>query len=465
MTINTNVDTLIINKLTKAQYEAIEQKDPAQLYILTDVDAADAIGEDTRNAINALIEEASNHATKEELAAFVAEVNANASRLLRYKGSVQTYADLPTEDLAIGDSWNIVEADEEHDVNAGDNAVWTGEEWDILSGKIDLSAYALDENVVHLTGEENIYGTKTFKDSIILERQTTGPILELASNAGTTYLSVTRGTGANQDNVVLEAGGTIGLVGTKSNHPFTVRTNYVDRITFGTDGSVVLAKAPLENSSDNQVATTAWTRNLVDSVKKDAAPVVNIPAGESETWAVYSYMDIFGDNPPAYRVVKKNSASVSEGDIAYDWDNASKSIISDTEYTITGISSSEYSGYLQITFESSGFGNYWNNDGGVNDYTVITPNETITLEDNSINTIELVGDVTFVLPEIEDTTKFHQILIQLKMTEVHTIALGTTRYFGNKEPEMNDAGIYNIIYEYDNFLGIWVVGSIYKGSI
>lgn len=55
------------------------------------------------------------------------------SSVMHYKGSVATYDDLPTEDLIVGDVYNVIDT--------GANYAWNGSEWDELSGIIDLSAY------------------------------------------------------------------------------------------------------------------------------------------------------------------------------------------------------------------------------------------------------------------------------------------------------------------------------------
>ena len=65
-------------------------------------------------------------------------VNQKTSQIYRYKGSVATYADLPsTHD--VGDVYNVVAA--YGDYPAGTNFAWNGTEWDALGGSIDLSAY------------------------------------------------------------------------------------------------------------------------------------------------------------------------------------------------------------------------------------------------------------------------------------------------------------------------------------
>ena len=66
--------------------------------------------------------------------------------VLKYKGSKDSYADLPSEDNALGDVWNIAKADKSHNVKAGDNVAWNGTEWDVLAGTEDLSGYVTKED-------------------------------------------------------------------------------------------------------------------------------------------------------------------------------------------------------------------------------------------------------------------------------------------------------------------------------
>ncbi len=63
------------------------------------------------------------------------------TKALKYKGTVEKYADLPTEGNEIGDVWNIQKANKAAGIKAGDNVAWSGEEWDNLGGTCDLSEY------------------------------------------------------------------------------------------------------------------------------------------------------------------------------------------------------------------------------------------------------------------------------------------------------------------------------------
>lgn len=82
------------------------------------------------------------------------QVDGLVSGALHYKGSKDTYADLPTSGNSTGDVWNIVNADATHGVKAGDNVAWNGKSWDVLSGTVDLSAYMLTSDMEAITNSE-----------------------------------------------------------------------------------------------------------------------------------------------------------------------------------------------------------------------------------------------------------------------------------------------------------------------
>lgn len=76
-----------------------------------------------------------------------AEVDAKVSSVMRYKGSKDTYAELPSEGNEIGDVWNVVGADAANGVRAGDNFAWNGTGWDNLGGAVVLDGYATKEDL------------------------------------------------------------------------------------------------------------------------------------------------------------------------------------------------------------------------------------------------------------------------------------------------------------------------------
>lgn len=84
----------------------------------------------------------------------------------QYKGSVATYADLPTTGQKLGDVWNVETADPDHGIKAGDNVAWDGAQWDILGGNHDLSGYA------QLNAANTFTAANTFNSNIVVRTDT-----------------------------------------------------------------------------------------------------------------------------------------------------------------------------------------------------------------------------------------------------------------------------------------------------
>lgn len=75
------------------------------------------------------------------------KISSAVSSVLKYQGTKNTTADLPTSGQVKGDVWNISSACSANSdknlpaVNAGDNVAWNGTGWDVLAGTVDLSGY------------------------------------------------------------------------------------------------------------------------------------------------------------------------------------------------------------------------------------------------------------------------------------------------------------------------------------
>ena len=83
------------------------------------------------------------------------EIDGMVASSFHYKGTKTTYADLPAAaQNKAGDVWNITTKDDAHNVKAGDNVAWTGTEWDVLSGVVDLSAYTPTAEFIEYTNPE-----------------------------------------------------------------------------------------------------------------------------------------------------------------------------------------------------------------------------------------------------------------------------------------------------------------------
>ena len=79
-------------------------------------------------------------------------INSSLSSVMTYKGTVANYSDLPSQDVVVGDTYNITNASANN--NAGDNATWNGTTWDILGSNIDLSSYLQRSELVAITNNE-----------------------------------------------------------------------------------------------------------------------------------------------------------------------------------------------------------------------------------------------------------------------------------------------------------------------
>lgn len=132
----------------------------------------------------------------------------------QYKGSVATYADLPTTGQKVGDVWNVETADPDHGIKAGDNVAWDGAQWDILGGTHDLSGYA------QLNSSNTFTALNTFRANIAVSNGTT------AGSGGSIFFGIppadeTIKTRISTDNL----GGLFYHTGTKKPHVFRIGTN------------------------------------------------------------------------------------------------------------------------------------------------------------------------------------------------------------------------------------------------
>lgn len=89
----------------------------------------------------------------------------------KYKGTLDNYSDLPSQDNTVGDVYNITNADKDHNIDAGDNVAWNGTDWDNLSGLVDLSAYSTTEenNALYLGINDNAVSATNAKTSKYIE--------------------------------------------------------------------------------------------------------------------------------------------------------------------------------------------------------------------------------------------------------------------------------------------------------
>lgn len=91
-----------------------------------------------------------------------------------------------------------------------------------------------------------------------------------------------------------------------------------------------------------------------------------------------------------------------------------------------------------------------------------------TLTDNSVHTITPTLAVSFTLPTITNTSIFHQMIVQINLTDTSYIDpdnLGTDYFFNATKPSFDVAGYYDLIYAYDVLKQKWCVGAVFKGEV
>lgn len=132
----------------------------------------------------------------------------------QYKGSVATYADLPTTGQKVGDVWNIETADPDHGIKAGDNVAWDGAQWDTLGGNHDLSGYA------QLNSANTFTALNTFRANIAVSNGTA------AGSGGTVSFGVSPTGETVQARIGTDnLGGLFYHASTNQPHVFRVGTN------------------------------------------------------------------------------------------------------------------------------------------------------------------------------------------------------------------------------------------------
>lgn len=197
----------------------------------------------------------------------------------QYKGSVATYANLPTTGQKVGDVWNIETADPDHGIKAGDNVAWDGAQWDTLGGNHDLSGYA------QLNSANTFTALNAFRANIAVSNGTTagsGSTIQLGIKPSSATMQADIGTDVHGA-VILHATENQGYafrIGSKVNRLYL--TPYNDGIAFKhidtnfatydtTNGANWLGNA--------NTATKLETARTINGVAFDGTQDITIEAG------------------------------------------------------------------------------------------------------------------------------------------------------------------------------------------
>lgn len=182
----------------------------------------------------------------------------------KYKGSVATYADLPTTGQKVGDVWNVETADPDHGIEAGDNVAWDGAQWDALGGNHDLSGYA------QLNSANTFTASNTFRANIAVSNGTA------AGSSGTLFLGVKPTNETVQARIGTDnLGGLFYRASTNQPHIFRVGTNN-DVFAIRDDNTKVAFSSnniPFATITHNGVAK--WLGNAKTATKLETACTIN----------------------------------------------------------------------------------------------------------------------------------------------------------------------------------------------
>lgn len=183
----------------------------------------------------------------------------------RYKGSVATYADLPTTGQKVGDVWNVETADPDHGIKAGDNVAWDGAQWDILGGNHDLSGYA------QLNSANIFTASNTFRANIAVSSGAT------AGSQGQIILGNKPQSATVQANIISSTTGALNYIATeKAGHYFRIGTNTASTsITTNDSETAILSHNAFEFARITNVGVAKWLGNANTATKLQTARTIN----------------------------------------------------------------------------------------------------------------------------------------------------------------------------------------------
>lgn len=202
----------------------------------------------------------------------------------KYKGSVETYADLPTSGQKVGDVYNVKQADPNHKIKAGDNVAWDGTAWDILAGDTDLSGYA------QLNSANTFTAANTFRANIAVSNGTGA-----SGTGGSISLGISPTGETVQARISADTLGGL-FYNTSTNQPHIFRTgNNIDSFAIRDNGTitafsnnnnifatVVAASGVAKWLGNANTATKLATARTINGVPFDGTQNITIEAGQGE---------------------------------------------------------------------------------------------------------------------------------------------------------------------------------------
>lgn len=293
-----------------------------------------------------------SNAAKAEVAAKTAQAEAEKARndansavtkltgVMKYAGQVDNYSDLADVTKNKGDVWNIVNADSEHGIKAGDNVAWNGTDWDDLSGTVDLS----------------IYAEKADYQKAITSATANGATITFNHKDGTTSTAtvnnVASATAATNDAKGQKIDATYEKIADASN-VHTSLQNSINGLSTGKQDKLTFDKAPTANSSNP--VTSGGIKTALDTKLDKTGTAVS--ASKLQTARTISLTGNVSGSATFDGSTNINiSTTVNESKHAAAADTATKAtqdasgnVIADTYATISALSSYQ----TKITFDST----------------------------------------------------------------------------------------------------------------
>lgn len=236
----------------------------------------------------------------------------------KYKGSVETYADLPTSGQQVGDVYNVKQADPDHNIEAGDNVAWDGEKWDILAGDTDLSGYA------QLNAANTFTAANTFNSNIVVRAATA------AGSAG--VITLGEKPSDNTEQCLINAAGNGNLILQASeNGIVALQSGSVPQWSVASDEANTKTSAYLHSNlaatytpatgvvweGNAKTATKLATARTINGVPFDGTQNITIEAGQGE-FLPLTGGTVTGDVKVATRLYVGSQGGTGNGVISAD---------------------------------------------------------------------------------------------------------------------------------------------------
>ena len=266
---------LWVSKTTGAIYnrfgQIVENSDPATVsswsewYKLATKADIDGTTTDLTKKITTVANNLATHEADFDNPHKVTAEQLGLTTVYQYKGSVATYADLPTTGQKVGDVWNIETADPDHGIKAGDNVAWDGAQWDTLGGNHDLSGYA------QLNSANSFTALNTFRANIRVSNGTA------AGSQGQVVFGVKPSTATVQTNIISSTTGALNYIATENTgHYFKIGNNTASTsITTNESETAILSHNAFEFAQITNVGVAKWLGNANTATKLETARTIN----------------------------------------------------------------------------------------------------------------------------------------------------------------------------------------------